>query len=104
MSSSTQAFLRIRVIPRSSRAGLSRDAQGALRAHLNAPPVDGAANRALLALLADLLKVPRSALEIARGERGRDKLVRVRDRTESEIVKRLECVLSPPVDKAEPRG
>jgi len=44
---------------------------------LTASPVDGAANEALRKLLAKTLGVPKSAIEIVRGERGRNKLLRV---------------------------
>ncbi len=98
------AYLRIRVVPRASRPGLSRDAQGTLRAHVGAPPVEGAANRALLALLADLLGLPKRALEIAHGERGRDKVIRVRGRSERELEERVARAVLQPVDKPRTHG
>jgi uncharacterized protein len=50
---------------------------GTLQARISAPPVDGRANRALCRLIARHAGVPSSAVEIARGERSRDKLVRI---------------------------
>lgn len=44
---------------------------------LTAAPVDGAANEALRKLLAKTLGVPKTAVVIVRGERGRSKLIRV---------------------------
>jgi uncharacterized protein len=44
---------------------------------LNAPPVGGAANDALIAFLAALLDAPRSAIRIVSGERGRHKRVAI---------------------------
>ncbi len=75
MSAAPRAVLRVRVVPRASRSSLAREADGRLRVHLTAPPVEGAANRALIALLAERLDLPRSALELVRGEHSRDKLV-----------------------------
>jgi uncharacterized protein YggU (UPF0235/DUF167 family) len=50
---------------------------GVLRVRVAAPPVDGAANRALVALVAGELGVPRSAVRIAAGETGRTKVLEV---------------------------
>ena len=69
--------LRIRVQPRASRtevAGLHGDT---LRVRLSAPPVDGAANEALLRFLAEKLSVRRSAVQLISGETSRSKLVSV---------------------------
>jgi uncharacterized protein (TIGR00251 family) len=49
-----------------------------LRVAVAAPPVDGKANEAVVRTLAEALGVPRSAVEIVRGEAGRRKTVRVR--------------------------
>ena len=48
-----------------------------LRVKVTAPPVDAAANEALLRLLADELDCPRSRIELVRGRTSRHKLVRV---------------------------
>jgi uncharacterized protein (TIGR00251 family) len=62
---------------------------GRLDVSLAAPPVDGAANDELVATLANALGVPKSAVELVRGESGRTKLVRVRGITEEEARARL---------------
>ena len=49
----------------------------ALKVQVHAPPVGGAANAALVALLADTLQLPRRAIRILRGATGREKLVEV---------------------------
>lgn len=69
--------LSIRVQPRASRtevAGLHGDT---LRVRLSAPPVDGAANEALLKFLAERLSVRRSAVQLISGATSRSKLVSV---------------------------
>jgi uncharacterized protein YggU (UPF0235/DUF167 family) len=92
------------VVPRSSRATLTRDAAGIVRAHVTAAPVGGAANRALLALLAERLSLPRSAIEIVRGEGGRDKVVCVRGLAATDLEQRLAHVFNSAVDKGSRRG
>jgi len=52
----TGIHLRLRIQPRASRTELAGMHGGALRVRLSAPPVDGAANQALIRLLADLLQ------------------------------------------------
>jgi uncharacterized protein len=99
-----RSFLRVRVVPRASRNTLSRDAQGTLRAHLTAPPVEGAANRALLALLAERLDLPKAALEISRGARGRDKVVGVDGCSARDLEQRIAAAVRSPVDKDGARG
>jgi uncharacterized protein (TIGR00251 family) len=68
----------VRVAPRASRNRIIGVQEGTLKVALTAPPVDGAANEALRKLLAKAVGVPKSAIEIVRGERGRTKLLRVR--------------------------
>ena len=56
---------------------------------VTAPPVDGAANEAVRALLAKRLRVAKRSVEIVRGERGREKLVRVAEVGEEQLRERL---------------
>jgi len=67
----------VRVAPRASRSRVIGVQDGALKVALTAPPVDGAANEALRKLLAKTLGVPKSDVEIVRGDRARIKLLRV---------------------------
>jgi uncharacterized protein (TIGR00251 family) len=67
----------VRVIPRSSRAGVAGTRDGALLVRLNAPPVEGAANEELVSLLAAACGVPKRAVTIVSGDRGRQKRVAI---------------------------
>ena len=49
----------------------------ALKVSLTAPPVDGAANEALIKLLSKLLRVPKGAVSIVQGRESRDKVLRI---------------------------
>jgi uncharacterized protein YggU (UPF0235/DUF167 family) len=85
MTERRSVALRVRVSPRAKRTALVRSADGSLRFYLTAAPVEGAANRALLAVLAEALDLPKSALAITRGERSRDKIVTVSGLTAPEL-------------------
>jgi hypothetical protein len=82
-------LLTVRVIPRASRTCLAGERAGALLVRLSAPPVDNAANDALLRFIAEVLGVPRSNLSVAQGERTRTKRVRVRQITAQAAAARL---------------
>lgn len=69
--------INVRVVPRASRneiAGLHGDA---VKIRLQAPPVDGKANAALIKFLASRLDVARRQVTILSGESGRQKRVRI---------------------------
>jgi uncharacterized protein (TIGR00251 family) len=69
--------IEVRVTPRASRDQIVGWRQGALVVKVTAPPVDDAANKALIKLLAKRAGVPRSRVRIASGGRGRRKLVEI---------------------------
>ena len=69
--------LRVRVQPRASRTELAGRHGDALKVRLTAPPVEGAANEALLRFLAERLGVSRSAVRLASGAAARAKVVTV---------------------------
>ena len=56
---------------------------------LQAPPVDGAANAALLRFLARALGCPTTSVQLLRGERSRCKWVAVEDIPAAEVKRRL---------------
>jgi uncharacterized protein YggU (UPF0235/DUF167 family) len=71
------ATLRVRVSPRASRDAVGGERAGALVVRVTAAPVDGGANAALTRLLARVLHVPASAVEVRHGASARDKLLHV---------------------------
>lgn len=62
---------------------------GKPKIQLKAPPVDGAANKALVAFLSELLGVPKSAVAIELGASGRTKRVEVAGVSDDELSRRL---------------
>ncbi len=103
MTERVRAYVAVRVVPRAARNALTRDANGKLRAHLTAAPVDGAANRALIDLLARRLGVAKRLIEVSQGARGRDKVCCVHGLSTEQLDAILSAVGSG-VDKAERRG
>jgi uncharacterized protein len=70
-------LLEVRVQPRASRTGFAGAHGARLRIRLQAPPVDGKANEALLAFLAGVCGLPRNRVTLERGAASRDKCVRL---------------------------
>lgn len=79
----------VRVTPRGGRSAIEGISDGVLQVRLAAPPVEGAANTALLALLAAALHVPKSTLSLASGARSRQKLVQIRGLNGDEVRQRF---------------
>lgn len=71
------ALIDVRLQPRGARDELLGMRDGVLRAKVSAPPVEGRANQALCRLIAKRIGVPPSRVSVVRGEKSRDKVVRV---------------------------
>jgi uncharacterized protein (TIGR00251 family) len=67
----------VRVQPRASTSEIAGVVGDALKVRLQAPPVDGAANEALVAFLADELGVPKRDVRVVTGHTARTKVVEV---------------------------
>ena len=70
-------ILDVRVIPRARKNEFGGERDGRLIVRLAAPPVEGAANAALIDFLARHFKVPASRVRILSGERSRNKRVEI---------------------------
>ena len=67
----------VRVVARASFSGIAGEHDGALRVRIAAPPVEGAANRELIKVLAKSFKLPKNAVEIVSGVNSKRKTVRI---------------------------
>ncbi len=67
----------IRLQPRASRTEIAGSGGDSLRIRVAAPPVDGAANDALVRFLASRTGMPRSAIRLVRGRASRQKIVAI---------------------------
>lgn len=89
------SLIRVRVIPRARRTEITGRRGDAILVRLAAPPVDGAANGALIAFLAERLNLPQRQIVIARGATARDKAVAIDGLSPGEIARRLGVEESP---------
>lgn len=80
---------RVRVVPRASRDKIAGIHDGAVRIRLTAPPVEGAANEALVAFLSSVLRVPKLDIELVSGQTARNKVVSVSGLSREEVLARL---------------
>lgn len=79
----------VKVVPRASENQIVGMEGDAVKIRLNAPPVEGKANDALIEFLADTLDLRRAQIEIVTGHTSRHKVVRVRGTTGKQIEERL---------------
>jgi uncharacterized protein (TIGR00251 family) len=75
----------VHVQPRASRSEIIGQHGAALKVRLQAPPVDGAANEALVQLLSDSLGVSRRSVRVVSGAASRTKTVEVVGTTEAAV-------------------
>lgn len=71
--------INLRVIPRARQNKIDVDESGLYRVHITAAPVDGAANAAVIKLLAEYFDLPKSQIKIVRGDAARDKVIEIPD-------------------------
>lgn len=88
----TSTRLSVRIVPRASRDVVVGMRSGALLVRVTAPPVDGAANEALIRVLARRLGLAKGALRIASGRTSKLKVVEVAGMDEAELLRRLSAV------------
>lgn len=91
-------MLVVRLTPRAGRSGVDAvtvesDGRSVLRLRIAAPPVDGAANAALIAWLASALKLRKADVRIAAGETGRLKRLALTGDAAA-LVARLEALIA----------
>jgi uncharacterized protein (TIGR00251 family) len=86
-------LLFVKVQPRASRDEISGALGGEMKIKVRAPPVDSAANEALIRFLARQLDLPRTAVQIIRGTMSRHKTITLRGRAAEEVARKLASAL-----------
>ena len=84
-----QAFLKVHLVPRSSRNEVVGRRGDVVCIKLSAPPVENAANKALIEFVADLLQIKKNQVEIVAGHKSRDKTLRISGVPQSELASRI---------------
>jgi uncharacterized protein (TIGR00251 family) len=82
-------LLAVKLQPRASKNEIGAPLGDELKIKVTAPPVDAAANEALVKLLADELDCARGRVELIRGHKSRHKVVKLHDFTPEEALKKL---------------
>ena len=82
-------YLAVKLQPRASRNEIGEPLGDELKIKVTAPPVDAAANEALIRLLADTLGCPRGAVQLVRGQTSRHKVLLIQGLPAEEVRKRL---------------
>ena len=81
----------MKVQPRAKATRIAGRMENAYRLQLAAPPVDGKANEACVAFLAELAGVAKSRVRIVSGATGRVKVVEIEGIAQEEMERRLEA-------------
>jgi uncharacterized protein len=82
----------LHVLPRARRNEIAGTHDGALKLKISAPPVDDAANRAVINFFATLLDLPRSRLSIISGAKSREKVLRIESISASDFFRHLPAI------------
>jgi uncharacterized protein len=86
------ATFQVKVHPRARKNAITGVVGEALKLALTAPPVEGRANEACIAYLAEFLNVARSSVTIAAGESSRQKLIRVAGLSATQVEVKLRTI------------
>ncbi|NLN75504.1 MAG: YggU family protein [Armatimonadetes bacterium] len=84
-----KALLKLHVIPRGSRNEVTGWRGDALCIKITAPPVEGAANAAIVKFVADKLGVRKSQVELVSGDKSREKTLRIIGLSDAEVRARI---------------
>ena len=84
------AVLNLRIVPRAAKNAIQGEHGDALKIRLCAPPVDGAANAALVEFLAETFALPRARVQLLSGATSRTKRVLLAGMVADEIRTKLE--------------
>ena len=82
-------LLAIKVIPRASKNEIGEPLGAELKIKVTAPPVDSAANRAVIEFLADALNTSKSNITLIRGETARHKTILIKDLSPEQVANAL---------------
>lgn len=97
------SVLPVRAHPGARRNEVGGEHDGALRVAVTQAPEKGKANKAIVSLLADRLRVPKSQVELLSGDTSSRKRLLVRGLTPQDLLARLAAILAPREDAGDKR-
>lgn len=90
MSKDDGLIIKLKISPNASKNEIIKTEEG-VKVKITAQPVDGKANKALIEFLSKHFKIPKSSIEILRGETSKEKtlLIKTRDDDKISIIKNV---------------
>jgi uncharacterized protein (TIGR00251 family) len=82
-------IIKVYLQPKSSKNEIAGAYRDGIKIRVTAPPSEGKANKALIKLLAKELQIPESHIEILKGHHSREKILRISEIIEQELLERL---------------
>lgn len=86
--------LAVKVQPRASKDEIGEPTGDELKIKVTAPPVDSAANEALLRLLSEVIGCPRNAVQLLRGSTSRHKVIFIQGTDTQAVMEKLQSARS----------
>jgi uncharacterized protein (TIGR00251 family) len=83
------ATLQFHIVPNAKQSKVVGEHGGAIKVKLRAPAVEGKANATLRSFLAEELKISERSILLERGQKSREKLIRIEGLSEGEVRSRL---------------
>ena len=85
----SECILKLHVTPRGSKNEITGWRGDSLCVKITAPPVEGAANTAIVKFIADSLNIRKSQVDMVSGDKSREKLLKITGLSEDDIKSRL---------------
>ena len=84
--------IKIKIVPASSKNKIVGVYNNALKIAITAPPVEGKANKKCITYLAKYFDVAKSKIEIISGQTSKNKLIKIYDISQKEILEKIEKI------------
>ena len=84
-------ILKLHVTPRGSKNEITGWRGDSLCVKITAPPVEGAANAAIVKFIADSLNIRKSQIDLVSGDKSREKVLKITGLSDDDIKSRLNC-------------
>ena len=71
-------LLSVKILPNSSKNEIIKNDDGSIKVKLTAQPIEGKANKVLLEFLSKQFKIPKTSMEIVKGQTSKDKTISIK--------------------------